>query len=135
MKNGRWTAALPALLLASCAAIGGPRRLTGAGEASAARGSVQFLTVERGVTSIDLSVRNLPDPELLNPPGYVYIAWVRAGREAPARNVGWLDRGPGRTLALRALTDYDVAELFVTAEAAGDAERPTGPRLLWTRRN
>ncbi len=135
MRHARWTAVLLAGALSSCAALGGPRRLKGAGDTADARGEVQFRRVDRSVTAIDLRVTKLPDPEQLVPPGYVYVAWVRAGREAPAKNIGFLNNGPRSSFELRALTEHDCSELFVTAEAAGDAERPTGPRLLWTSRN
>lgn len=133
MKPNRWLAILLAAALSSCAALGGPRKLKAEADAAGAKGEVRFTRVDRSVTAIDLRVSGLPDPEKLSPPGYVYIAWVRAGREAPARNVGFLNLGPRRTAELRALTEEDCSELFVTAEGASDVETPTGPRLLWTR--
>lgn len=132
MKSTRWTAIVLAAALSSCAALGGPRKLRGEADAAGAKGEVRFTRVDRSVTAIDLRVSGLPDPEKLNPPGYVYIAWVRADREAPPRNVGYLNIGPRRSGELRALTEHDCAELFVTAEGASDVESPTGPRLLWT---
>jgi len=132
MKPNRWMAAILAGALSSCAALGGPRKLSREADVKGAVGVVRFTKVDRSVTAIDLRVRGLPDPEKLTPPGYVYIAWVRADREAPPRNVGYLNIGPRSTGELRALTEHDCAELFVTAEGSSDVERPSGPRLLWT---
>lgn len=132
MKPNRWLTVVLAAALPSCAALGAPRKLNREADVAGARGEVRFTKVDRSVTAIDLRVTGLPDPEKLTPPGYVYIAWVRAGREAPARNVGYLNLGPRSTGELRALTEHDCAELFVTAEGSSDVERPSGPRLLWT---
>lgn len=132
MKLNRCMAAVLAAALSSCAALGGPKKLSREADVAGAEGVVRFTKVDRSVTAIDLRVRGLPDPEKLTPPGYVYIAWVRAGREAPPRNVGYLNIGPRATGELRALTEHDCSELFVTAEGSSDVERPSGPRLLWT---
>lgn len=136
MRLIRFTIPLIAAALASCAAFGGDRRPLSRGpDVAPAEGEAVFTRVNAVATAIELRLKNLAEPERLNPPGYVYIAWVRAGREAEPRNVGRLIVSPDFTGELRALTDARWSELFVTVEATGDAERPTGRRLFWADRH
>ena len=116
-----------ALLLASCASKG--RQLSHGTEIPAAAGDVTFQPMGEDGLAIDLRVRNLRDPEELIPPGYAYVAWVQDARDALPRNVGVLVLNADRSGELRTLTPLAFAELFVTAEAAADVERPTGRRL------
>ena len=122
-----------ALMLASCA--GGGRQLSRGSDIPSAVGDVRFLPMGTEGLGIDLRVQNLPDPEQLSPPGYTYVAWVQAGRDEAPRNVGALNMNPDLSGELRTLTPLAFAELFVTAEAAADVERPTGRRLLWASRD
>lgn len=117
--------------LSSCAALGGGRTLAIGPDAPAAVGKVRFTRMAGSATAVDLRVRHLPPPERLDPPGYAYVAWVRAAREDPPLNLGGLVMRDDRSGELRALTELACTELFVTAEATSDAERPTGRRLLW----
>lgn len=117
--------------LSSCAARGGGRPLSLDPEVPWVEGAVDFTKLDGGGTAIELRVRNLMEPERLNPPGYAYIAWVQGARGDPPRNVGALRLGEDLSGELRTLTEHACSELFVTVEATGDAERPTGRRLFW----
>lgn len=121
-----------AAALASCSALGGGRALSRGPDVPAAEGEVSFRRMPGRVTAVELRVKNLREPELLSPPGYAYVAWVRARREDPPANLGLLNLRDDLSGELRATTPLACSELFITAEATADAERPTGRRLLWT---
>lgn len=130
MKASGWTVAALVAALSACAS-GGVRPLTRAAELATGEGEVVFGKSGDGGTSVGLRVRNLPEPERLEPPGYAYVAWAQDSAENPPRNLGAL-RGGGE---LKSRTELESFELFITAEPAGDAERPTGRRLLWADRD
>lgn len=117
--------------LSSCAAFGGGRALSRGPELAAAEGEVSFTRVPAGGTAVDLRVKHLREPERLDPPGYAYVAWAQARRDEPPVNLGLLNMAPDMSGELRVMTEAPCTELFITAEASGDAERPTGRRLLW----
>lgn len=121
--------------LSSCAALGGGRPLSLDPEIPWAEGAVNFTKMDGGATAIELRVRNLMEPERLKPPGYAYVAWVQGARGDPPRNVGALRLSEDLSGELRTTTEHVCSGLFVTVESAGDAERPTGRRLFWARRD
>lgn len=127
----RFVLAAAAAALSSCAGLGGGRPLSRGPELPAAAGEVRFTRLAGSGTAVSVRVENLAEPERLDPPGYAYVAWVRTGREDPPSNLGCLSMRGDFSGELRALTTVDCSELFITAEATGDAERPTGRRLLW----
>jgi hypothetical protein len=120
--------AVAAAALAACA---GPR-VAAAPDLSQAEGVVKFGRLSDDRVSIDLAVRRLEEPEKLSPPGHAYVAWVRRGPDHPAQNVGALNVDEQLNGELRTATDLRRFELFVTAEAASDVDKPAGPPLLWT---
>ena len=128
------TAVLAVLLgtLAGCAL--GPR-LASAPPLSKTKRTVSFKTSPDRGTRIILKVKNLPQAEDLNPPGYAYVAWVQSDWEAPPQNVGALAVDNDQKGELKTTTPLRDFELFVTAEAACDAAKPTGPPLLWAHRD
>ncbi|MBI2384772.1 MAG: hypothetical protein HYV14_02040 [Elusimicrobia bacterium] len=124
---------MPAVAAAlwSCASLGGGRSLSRGPELAAAEGEVSFTRVPGSGTAVDLRVKHLREPERLEPPAYAYVAWAQARGDEPPVNLGLLNVAPDLSGELRVLTATACAGLFVTAEASGDAERPTGRRLLW----
>jgi hypothetical protein len=112
----------------------GPR-LIRAPALAKAKGSASFKKTSDHGTRIVLVVRNLAEPENLNPPGYSYVAWVQGDREAPPHNVGALVVDDEQQGELRTLTPLRDFELFVTAEPSSDVAQPTGPPLLWVHRD
>lgn len=135
MRASGWTVAGLVAALSSCAAFGAGRPLSRAPGLATGEGEVVFRKSGDGGTSVDLSVRNLPEPERLDPPGYAYVAWAQDSPERPPRNLGRLRRRAEAGAGLKARTELSYFELFITAEAAVDADRPTGPRLLWAARD
>lgn len=117
--------------LSSCAALGGGRSLSRGPELAAAEGEVSFTRMPGSGTAVDLRVKHLREPERLDPPGYAYVAWAQARSDEPPVNLGLLNMAPDLSGELRVMTEVPCTELFITAEASGDAERPSGRRLLW----
>ena len=130
--NSIVTAAFLMGTLAGCAS--GPRLSSGPA-LSKAEARISFKKTADLGTRITLKVRNLVEPEDLNPPGYAYVAWVQGDREAPPQNVGALAVDDDRRGELKTITPLHDFELFVTAEASSDVAQPTGPPLLWTHRD
>jgi hypothetical protein len=125
-------AAAAALTLAGCAS--GPR-LSHAPALAKAKGRVSFMKTADHGTRIVVDVKNLAEPETLNPPGYAYVAWVQSDREETPHNVGVLVVDDEQTGELQTITPLRDFELFVTAEPSSDVVEPTGPPLLWVHRD
>jgi hypothetical protein len=116
---------------AALAACAGPR-VAVAPDLESAQSVVKFGHLSDDRVSIDLAVRRMEEPSRLSPPGHAYVAWVRRDPDAPAQNVGTLAMDEQLNGELRTATDLRRFELFVTAEAASDVDKPAGPPLLWT---
>ena len=101
----------------------------------AAQGKVKFGKADNGNTSIDLIVKYLAEPQKLQPPEAIYVAWVSPDKDSPAQNIGALQVDSGRKATLKTVTPLHTFELFVTAEASGQVQAPTGTRLIWTEHN
>lgn len=135
MNASGWTVAALAAALSSCAAFGGGRPLSRGPELATGEGEVVFERSGDGGTAVRLSVRNLPEPERLDPPGYAYVAWAQGSPENPPLNIGSLRMEEEAGGELRARTELDFFDLFITAEPDREAERPTGRRLMWAARD
>ena len=127
--------AAAAVLMGTLAACASGPRLASAPALAKAKGSVAFEKTEDRGTEIILRVKNLAEPEGLNPPGYSYVAWVQSDRESPAHNVGALAVDDDLSGELNTVTPLRDFELFVTVEPASDVAQPTGPPLLWAHRD
>jgi hypothetical protein len=101
----------------------------------AAQGKVKFAKADNGNTSIDLIVKYLADPQKLQPPSATYVAWVSPDKDSPAQNIGALQVNGNRKGTLKTVTPLHTFELFVTAEASGQVQAPTGERLIWIDHN
>lgn len=131
------SAAVGAGILSGCALLGGGAgsRMNASPAVPAAEGHAKFGKAPNDNTSIDLTVKHLADPQKLTPPANNYVAWLRASKDAPAQNIGALtvDKNlVGRLTTVTALRTFD---LFVTAEASGQIQQPTGQPLLWISHN
>lgn len=135
MNARRTSVAALVAALSSCAAFGGGRPLSRGPELATGDGEAVFERSGDGGTAVRLRVRNLPEPEGLDPPGYAYVAWAQDSPENPPRNLGSLRRDGEAGAGLKARTDLEYFDLFITAEPAGDVERPTGRRLMWAARD
>jgi hypothetical protein len=130
-RNAIAAAAFLAAALAGCA----PVRLSASSALSKSKGTVRFeRTRDRG-TRIIVKVENLAEPEGLPYPGYVYVAWVQSDPEFSPHNVGALAVDDYREGTLRTETPLREFRFFLTAEASRDVRLPTGPPLLWARRD
>lgn len=129
------TAALAAAALtAACATTPRVEKLSTAPQLETAEGRVRLGRLADDQTSVELEVRSLPEPDKLNPPGYAYVAWARSSPTADALNLGALNLDENNDGELKVKTPLRNFEVFVTVEPAADAERPTGPPVLWTGR-
>jgi hypothetical protein len=85
-------------------------------------------------TSIALTVKHLPHPKKLTPPANNYVLWLRP-KGAAAQNIGELTVDDNLTGTLNTVTAVKNFDLFITAEANGQVQQPTGPQLLWATHN
>jgi hypothetical protein len=76
-------------------------------------------------------VRYLADPAKLQPAASIYVVWVSPDKDSPAQNLGALKVDDHRKGTLRTTTPLHSFRLFVTAEADGQVQMPTGTNLLW----
>lgn len=137
MRNS-WSAAVLAATLAmsGCAMFGiggrGNTSLSTSPTLAAAEGSARFSATKNDNTRIALRVKHLAQPEKLTPPASNYVVWTRATKYAPAQNIGALIVDKNLAGKLDAETPLHSFELFITAEASGQVQQPSGQFLLWT---
>jgi hypothetical protein len=98
----------------------------------AAQGKVKFDKTDDGNVAVILSVKYLADPQKLQPPAAIYVVWVSSDKDSPAQNIGALKVDNDREGKLKTVTPLRAFQLFVTAEANGQIQEPTGTKLLWT---
>jgi hypothetical protein len=138
MKISRITLVTVILALAPISAYALPtmfqraHSMSVSGDIPAAEGKVKFNHTDNGNTSIDLIVKYLAEPQSLQPPSNTYVAWVSLDKNSPAQNVGALQVNDHRKGTLKTVTSLQKFQLFVTAEANGQVQTPTGSRLIWT---
>jgi hypothetical protein len=120
--------------LAACSLFG-PRTVPMEADPSipAAEGSVKFTKSSNDNTGIALTVKHLANPEKLTPPAHAYVVWLRTAKDSAPQNIGSLTVDENLDGTLDTVTAQHAFELFITAEASGQAQKPEGPRLLWTR--
>jgi len=99
----------------------------------AAQGTVKFGKADNNI-SIYLVVKYMTEPQKLQPAASVYVAWVRADKDAAAQNIGALEVNASRKGTLKTVTPLHAFELFVTAEANGQIQAPTGHQIVWANR-
>lgn len=123
----------PRLILTLALALGcaAPEAVPVSSSLPATEGELDCAEAENGNTSVDLKVKHMAKPERLTPPASVYVVWTRAGKNAPAQNIGALIVDDALTGRLRTVSPLHRFELFVTAEASGQAQTPSGEPLVW----
>jgi len=137
MRNSRITLVTIALALSPVAAFALPgifqhaTAMNVSPDIPAAQGKAKFSKTNDGNIAINLSVKYLADPQKLMPPAAVYAVWVSKDKDSAAQNIGALKVGKDREGSLKSVTPLHAFDLFVTAEANGQIQAPTGPRLLW----
>ena len=100
----------------------------------AAQGKVKFGKTDNGNTTIAIVVKYLAEPQKLQPPEAIYVVWVNGDKDSQPQNIGSLQVDAKRKGTLKTVTPFHTFRLFVTAEANGQVQAPTGPRLLWIER-
>jgi hypothetical protein len=81
-------------------------------------------------TSLEITVKFLPQPQKLSPPKNVYVVWLRP-QNGPIENIGelWVDKDlEGELKTVTAMRSFEVE---ITAEPGGQVFRPTGKPVLW----
>lgn len=120
-----------AALIAGC---GGGTAMRGSSAVPSAEGSVSYSDAGSGNTGIKLQVKHLAKPERLTPPAVVYVVWLQKEKSAPPQNLGALEVDKNLTGRLVTVTPHAHFDLFVTPEATGEVQKPSGEQVLWTSR-
>ena len=125
-----WSAVIlaAALTMSGCASVS----LSTIPSMPAAEGHVRYGVTKNGNTLIVLNVKHLAHPEKLTPPANNYVVWTRATKNAPAQNIGALKVDNDLAGELETEIPLKSFELFITAEASGQVQQPSGESLLWT---
>lgn len=129
VRNCRGMAVLAAALaLTGCAGVS----LTGNASIPAAEANARYGVTQNDNTRIVLKVKHLAHPSRLTPPANNYVVWTRVTKDAPAQNIGELKVDDNLNGELDAETPLHSFELFITAEASGQVQQPTGQFLFYT---
>lgn len=129
-------AGLGAGFVSGCALWGGAGpRMNASSVVPAAEGHAKFGKAANDNVSIDLTVKHLAEPEKLTPPAKNYVVWLRVKKDAAPQNIGALSVDNNLVGTLKTVTALHTFDIFVTAEASGQVQQPTGQPLLWTSYN
>ena len=122
--------------LSGCAMIfGASPKMNVSPSIPAAEGKVRFKRSTNDNTSIKLKVHHLANPEKLTPAAKNYVVWVSSSPTAPPQNIGALEVDKDLTGTLVTVSPLHSFSLFITGEASGQIQQPTGPKLMWTDHN
>ncbi|WP_437636962.1 hypothetical protein [Sorangium sp. So ce854] len=122
--------AVVAFACAMMAGCGGPLRYTpqGMGKAPGADAVVVAdVNFDAAMTRLDISAKNLPPPDRLDPAGSAYVVWARPDSDSPWQRVGALNfDADARTGKLKdvsvPLTRF---ELVISLEKTTNPESPS----------
>ena len=133
-KSGRVAILAMVVAMSGCALFGkgGGVRLSSSPALPAAEGSVKFSASDNDNTNVVLKVKHLAHPEKLTPPVSEYVVWVRGAKNALPQNIGALKVDKKLTGELDTEVPLHSFELFITGEASGQVQQPSGQQLLWT---
>jgi hypothetical protein len=124
-----WSLSLLLLLCLGCA--GRTVALKSTDTAPAAQGELRVEKGDNGNTEVQLDVKHLAPAPRIESDAAQYVVWIEpTNGSTPPQNVGALSTDDDLRARLRTVTPFEKFDLFVTAERAGDASRPTGPRVL-----
>ncbi|MBF0300041.1 MAG: hypothetical protein HQK51_15060 [Oligoflexia bacterium] len=97
----------------------------------AASGIINYETTENGNTKIKIKVKNLALPNKVRSEASTYVVWVISVKEnSLPQNVGVLKVSENLSGEINTLTPHKEFEVFITAEAVGDVNKPSGEHLL-----
>lgn len=134
------TSKIGMLLLATGVAVfaagcSGLENLSSSSALPAADGTLLCAKADNDNTAIDLKVKHLANPDRLTPPASVYVVWTKADKNATPQNIGALEVDEDLNGRLETVTSLRRFELFVTGEATGQAQSPSGEPVLWANCN
>lgn len=109
---------------------GSTTRLTATPQAPAAVAEVEIKSGANDNTVGTLKVQHLAPADRIESDSTVYVAWVRPSGRDDWQNIGQLQVNDDREGTLDLVVPYREFDLSVTAERAGDAERPRGVIVL-----
>lgn len=81
--------------------------------------------------TIEVTANNLASPDRLNPPKNNYSVWILT-LDNEVKNIGQLANKNAKKAVLKAVTPFDVKEVFITAEDQGDNSFPRGMEISRT---
>lgn len=102
----------------------------------AAEGAVKIKKDDNNNYSINVKVKNLADPDKLQPPRKTYIVWMETERNV-FKNLGMLKNSgglfsKGLKASLSTVTSFEPRRIFLTAEDDGNKNYPYGETILTT---
>lgn len=109
---------------------GSTTRLVATPQAPAATAEVEVKAGDNDNTVGTLKVQHMAPPDRVESNSTVYVAWIRPSGREDWQNVGQLQIDEDREGTLELVVPYREFDLSVTAERAGDAERPRGVTVL-----
>lgn len=80
---------------------------------------------------IELTAKNLAEAGRLSPPMNNYSVWIVADNGS-TKNIGQLTNKNAKTAVLKAVTPFNVNEIFITAEEKGNLSYPGGIEISRT---
>lgn len=80
---------------------------------------------------IELTAKNLADPERLVPPKTTYSVWI-VTENGTVKNIGQLNNKNAKKAILETVTPFNALALFITAEDSGDYNYPRGIEISRT---
>ena len=103
----------------------------------AAEGSVKIKSDKNKNNTIDLSVKNLADPERLSPAKKTYVVWMETASDG-TKNIGSLNTSSGFFSgrlkgSLKTVTPFKPTGFLITAEDDGTVQYASGQVVLRTK--
>jgi hypothetical protein len=95
----------------------------------AAQGHADISHDSNGNTVVDLKVHHLAKPEMLTPPGSVYVVWFQPNGQ-PAQNQGQLRVDGNLNGEFKTTTPLKNFDIVVTAEPGPTVTSPTGSEIM-----
>jgi hypothetical protein len=81
--------------------------------------------------TIELTAKNLAEASRLSPQMKNYSVWIVADN-GTTKNIGQLNNNNAKKAVLKAVTPFNVNEIFITAEEQGDLSYPSGVEIART---
>lgn len=95
-----------------------------------ASGTVKASPSEAGNTRLEIELRHMAQPQRVSLGATTFVVWALGLGQTTPQNIGALRVDDELRGTLSTLTPYSTFELFITAEADGDARAPTGEQVM-----